>query len=233
MPAQFLLRGFGKQLEQGRLVTLQESCPIARYFFRGIGGAHANAGVRVPEASEQSAELFRLQLDQSDDFVRPPDRPAIASDEHCAYCFFGSRRYSLSIYRWSSRKPTRASAAGRGPAPQVVKWKPDAQHARRTGPQPECTFAMAAVLGGLAANGTFMLIGATPSLTVSPLQLLSGRQSVKGWYSGTSIDSQDTLAFSVLSGVRSRNEIFPLERAAEGYERMMSGKARFRGRSQH
>jgi len=88
--------------------------------------------------------------------------------------------------------------------------------------------AMAAVLGGLAANGRFMLIGATPALTVSPLQLLGGRQSVKGWYSGTSIDSQDTMAFSVLSGVRSRNEIFPLERAAEGYERMMSGKARFR-----
>jgi D-arabinose 1-dehydrogenase-like Zn-dependent alcohol dehydrogenase len=88
--------------------------------------------------------------------------------------------------------------------------------------------AMAAVLGGLGANGTFMLIGATPSLTVSPVQLLRGRQSVKGWYSGTSIDSQDTMAFSVVSGVRSRNEIFPLERAAEGYERMMSGKARFR-----
>jgi D-arabinose 1-dehydrogenase-like Zn-dependent alcohol dehydrogenase len=88
--------------------------------------------------------------------------------------------------------------------------------------------AMAAVLGGRGANGTFMLIGATPSLTVSPVQLLRGRQSVKGWYSGTSIDSQDTMAFSVLSAVRSRNEIFPLERAAEGYERMMSGKARFR-----
>ena len=88
--------------------------------------------------------------------------------------------------------------------------------------------AMAAVLGGLGANGTFMLIGATPSLTVSPVQLLRGRQLVKGWYSGTSIDSQDTMAFSVVSGVRSRNEIFPLERAAEGYERMMSGKARFR-----
>jgi alcohol dehydrogenase len=88
--------------------------------------------------------------------------------------------------------------------------------------------AMAAVLGGLGAKGTFMLIGATPSLTVSPVQLLLASQSVRGWYSGTSIDSQDTMAFSVLSGVRSRNEIFPLERAAEGYERMMSGKARFR-----
>ena len=52
--------------------------------------------------------------------------------------------------------------------------------------------------------------------------------SVNGWYSGTSIDSQDTLAFSAFAGVRSMNEVFPLERAAEAYERMMSGQARFR-----
>jgi D-arabinose 1-dehydrogenase-like Zn-dependent alcohol dehydrogenase len=51
---------------------------------------------------------------------------------------------------------------------------------------------------------------------------------VKGWYSGTAIDSQDTLAFSARAGVRSMNEIFPLERVNEAYERMMSGKARFR-----
>ena len=49
-----------------------------------------------------------------------------------------------------------------------------------------------------------------------------------GWYSGLSIDSQDTLSFSALSGVRSMNEVFPLERASEAYELMMSGKARFR-----
>jgi D-arabinose 1-dehydrogenase-like Zn-dependent alcohol dehydrogenase len=88
--------------------------------------------------------------------------------------------------------------------------------------------AMAAAMGGLGTNGTFMVIGATPTLTVPPLQLLRGRQSVKGWYSGTSIDSQETLAFSALCGVRPMNEVYPLERAAEGYERMMSGKARFR-----
>src|SRR5882762_9426419 len=88
--------------------------------------------------------------------------------------------------------------------------------------------AMSAVVGGLGTNGTFMVIGAAPSLTVSPLQLLGGRQSVKGWYSGTSIDSQDTLDFSVLAGVRSMNEVFPLERVDEAYERMLSGKARFR-----
>jgi D-arabinose 1-dehydrogenase-like Zn-dependent alcohol dehydrogenase len=88
--------------------------------------------------------------------------------------------------------------------------------------------AMKAVLGGLGPNGTMMIIGAVPSLEVPPLQLLGGRQSVKGWYSGTAIDSQDTLEFSVLSGVRSMNEVFSLDRAAEAYERMMSGKARFR-----
>lgn len=88
--------------------------------------------------------------------------------------------------------------------------------------------AMAAVVGGLATNGALMVIGAAPSLTVSPGQILGGRLAVKGWYSGTSIDSQDTLAFSVLAGVRSMNEVFPLERVDEAYERMVSGKARFR-----
>jgi D-arabinose 1-dehydrogenase-like Zn-dependent alcohol dehydrogenase len=88
--------------------------------------------------------------------------------------------------------------------------------------------AMAAVQGGLAVNGTLLIVGAAESLQVSPLSLLMGSRSVKGWYSGTSIDSQDTLAFSVRSGVRSMNETFPLDRASDGYDRMMSGKARFR-----
>jgi D-arabinose 1-dehydrogenase-like Zn-dependent alcohol dehydrogenase len=88
--------------------------------------------------------------------------------------------------------------------------------------------AMSAVAGGLAVNGTMMLIGAVPTLQVSPIQLLTGRQSVKGWYSGMAIDSQDTLAFSVLSGVRAMNEVYPIEKAPEAYERMLSGKARFR-----
>jgi D-arabinose 1-dehydrogenase-like Zn-dependent alcohol dehydrogenase len=88
--------------------------------------------------------------------------------------------------------------------------------------------AMTAVQGGLAVNGTMLLIGAAPSMQVSPLFLLSGCRSVKGWNSGTSIDSQDTLVFSARTGVKSMNETFPLERVNEGYERMMSGKARFR-----
>jgi D-arabinose 1-dehydrogenase-like Zn-dependent alcohol dehydrogenase len=88
--------------------------------------------------------------------------------------------------------------------------------------------AMSAVQGGLGPNGTLVVIGAAESLTVSPILLISGQRSIKGWYSGTAIDSQDTLAFSVLSGVRSMNEIYPLQRVTEAYERMMSGKARFR-----
>jgi D-arabinose 1-dehydrogenase-like Zn-dependent alcohol dehydrogenase len=88
--------------------------------------------------------------------------------------------------------------------------------------------AMSAVQGGLAVNGTLLVIGAAEAMQVSPLWLLSGCRSVKGWYSGTSIDSQDTLAFSARGGVRLMTETFTLERAAEGYDRMMSGKARFR-----
>lgn len=88
--------------------------------------------------------------------------------------------------------------------------------------------AMSAVQGGLAVNGTMLLLGAAAAMEISPLWLLSGCRSVKGWYSGTSIDAQDTLTFSARSGVRPMNELFPLERSAEAYDRMMSGKTRFR-----
>jgi D-arabinose 1-dehydrogenase-like Zn-dependent alcohol dehydrogenase len=88
--------------------------------------------------------------------------------------------------------------------------------------------SMAATQAGLSANGTLMLLGVSPSMEVSPVVLIFGNRSVKGWYSGTSIDSQDTLAYSAFTGVRSMNEVYPLERAAEAYDRMMSGKARFR-----
>jgi D-arabinose 1-dehydrogenase-like Zn-dependent alcohol dehydrogenase len=88
--------------------------------------------------------------------------------------------------------------------------------------------AMSAVQGGLAVNGTLLIVGAADSMQVSPVLLLTGCRSVKGWYSGTSIDAQDTLAFSARTSVRSMNEFFPLERVTEAYDRMMSGKARFR-----
>jgi D-arabinose 1-dehydrogenase-like Zn-dependent alcohol dehydrogenase len=88
--------------------------------------------------------------------------------------------------------------------------------------------AMTAVLGGLAPNGLLIVIGAAGALSVDSILLISGQRAVKGWYSGTSIDSQETLEFSASAGVQSMNETYPLERAPEAYDRMMSGKARFR-----
>ena len=88
--------------------------------------------------------------------------------------------------------------------------------------------AMNATIGGLGLNGTFLVVGAAGDLTVSPLLLILGKRSVKGWYSGTSIDSEDALGFSLLNGVRSMNEVYPLEKVGDAYQRMMSGKARFR-----
>jgi D-arabinose 1-dehydrogenase-like Zn-dependent alcohol dehydrogenase len=87
---------------------------------------------------------------------------------------------------------------------------------------------MSAVMGGLGLAGKFMILGAPESLTIHPGMLIGGRHSLVAWYSGTSIDSQDALAFSALAGVRSMNEVYPLARAPEAYERMLSGKARFR-----
>jgi len=89
--------------------------------------------------------------------------------------------------------------------------------------------AMNAVIGGLGQDGTLIVLGAAQTpLSVPPLVLIGGRRSVRGWPSGSSIDSQDTLAFAALNGVRPMTETFPLARAAEAYARMMSGDARFR-----
>ena len=89
--------------------------------------------------------------------------------------------------------------------------------------------AMSAVLGGLSNDGKMIVVGASADpIEVSPLLLILGRRSIHGWSSGTSIDSEDTMSFSVLTNVRPMIETMPLERAAEAYERMMSGAARFR-----
>ncbi len=88
--------------------------------------------------------------------------------------------------------------------------------------------AMQSVLGGLGANGTMLVVGAVPSLAVPITRFIGGRNAVKAWYSGTAIDSQDTLDFALQTGVRSMNELYPLHRAADGYARMLSGNARFR-----
>ena len=91
------------------------------------------------------------------------------------------------------------------------------------------TKAVNAAIDGLAVDGKLLIVGIPEeSISVPVLGLVGGRRMIKGWPSGTSIDSQDTLSFSALSGVRSVNQVFPLEKAAEAYELMMSGKAKFR-----
>ena len=85
---------------------------------------------------------------------------------------------------------------------------------------------MSAGLGGLGVTGQLIIVGAVA--TAAGVGLPAHPAVGKGWYSGTATDSQDTVNFSVLEGVRSMNEVYPLEKFAEAYERMASGKSRFR-----
>jgi D-arabinose 1-dehydrogenase-like Zn-dependent alcohol dehydrogenase len=89
--------------------------------------------------------------------------------------------------------------------------------------------SMTALVDGLRPRGTLLVIGATMDpLTVTPIQLIPGSKLIRGWASGTARDSQDTLEFSALSGVRPMIERYPLAKAAEGYDQMLSGRAHFR-----
>ena len=89
--------------------------------------------------------------------------------------------------------------------------------------------AMSELIDGLAPNGKLMVIGATfEPIEVTPVQLIFGMRSIQGWASGIPTDSEDTLRFSELTGVRPMIETYPLERAGEAYARMLSGKAQFR-----
>jgi D-arabinose 1-dehydrogenase-like Zn-dependent alcohol dehydrogenase len=89
--------------------------------------------------------------------------------------------------------------------------------------------AMSELIDGLGPNGKLMVIGATfDPIEVTPPQLIFGSRTIQGWAAGTPADSEDTLRFAELSGVRPMIETYPLEKAAEGYARMMSGNAQFR-----
>jgi D-arabinose 1-dehydrogenase-like Zn-dependent alcohol dehydrogenase len=89
--------------------------------------------------------------------------------------------------------------------------------------------AMSEIIDGLAPNGKLLVIGADfEPIQVSPVQLITGSRRIQGWAAGTPADAEDTLRFAELTGVRPMIETYPLERAAEAYDRMMSGKAQFR-----
>jgi D-arabinose 1-dehydrogenase-like Zn-dependent alcohol dehydrogenase len=89
--------------------------------------------------------------------------------------------------------------------------------------------AMSELFDGLGPNGKLMAIGLTfDPIEVTPVQLISGSRMIHGWAAGTPADSEDTLKFAELNGVRPMIETYPLEKAAEAYARMLSGKAQFR-----
>jgi D-arabinose 1-dehydrogenase-like Zn-dependent alcohol dehydrogenase len=89
--------------------------------------------------------------------------------------------------------------------------------------------AMSELFDGLGPNGKLMVIGLTSDpIEVTPVQLIGGSRMIQGWAAGTPADSEDTLKFAELTGVRPMIETYPLEKAAEAYARMSSGKAQFR-----
>ncbi|MGA2719434.1 MAG: alcohol dehydrogenase [Candidatus Acidiferrales bacterium] len=89
--------------------------------------------------------------------------------------------------------------------------------------------AMSELIDGLGPNGKLVVVGATfDPIEVTPAQLITGSRTIQGWAAGTPADSEDTLHFAEISGVRPMIETYPLEKAAEAYDRMMSGKAQFR-----
>ena len=89
--------------------------------------------------------------------------------------------------------------------------------------------AMSELIDGLSPNGKLMVVGAAfDPIEVTPMQLITGSRALQGWSTGTPADSEDTLHFSELTGVRPMIETYPLEKVAEGYARMLSGSARFR-----
>jgi D-arabinose 1-dehydrogenase-like Zn-dependent alcohol dehydrogenase len=105
---------------------------------------------------------------------------------------------------------------GMGGAKMILATAPDSK-------------AMGTLVDGLAVNGKLVIVGASGEpFGVSSFQLIGGRKTIMGWPSGTAKDSEDALRFAALSGVRPMIEVFALDKAAEGYERMISGKVRFR-----
>ena len=109
---------------------------------------------------------------------------------------------------------------------EVLRRQGGAQVILATAPSSK---AMSEVIDGLGPNGRLMVVGASGEpMQVTPIQLIMGNRTIQGWASGTPADSEDTLRFAELSGVRPMIETYPLAKAAEAYARMLSGKAKFR-----
>jgi len=113
-----------------------------------------------------------------------------------------------------------------GPPAEALNKRGGAKVVLATAPDSK---AVSALIDGVAANGKLLVVGAgSEPLTITPLQLIPARKAIQGWPSGTARDSEDTLLYSALTGVRPMIERFPLEKAAEAYQHMITGKVRFR-----
>ena len=149
--------------------------------------------------------------------------------------------------QWANKSGYRVAAIGRGPENEMLAKKLGASvyiDSKATNAAEELqklggarvilatapsSKAMSELIDGLGPNGKLMVIGATfDPIEVTPIQLISGSRTIQGWAAGTPADSDDTLRFAELTGVRPMIETFPLEKAAEAYQRMLSGKAQFR-----
>lgn len=127
-----------------------------------------------------------------------------------------ARKLGAHVYIDTAMEDAVAALQKLGGARLVVGTAPDSK-------------AISGLVDGLAPGGKLLVIGVgADPLCFSGLQLILPRRTVQGWPSGTAMDSEDTLRFSALTGVRPMIERYPLEKAAEAYEQMMSGKARFR-----
>jgi D-arabinose 1-dehydrogenase-like Zn-dependent alcohol dehydrogenase len=120
------------------------------------------------------------------------------------------------VYIDTASQDVAKELAGMGGARTILATAPDNK-------------AIGSLVDGLSTNGKLVIVGASPEpFAISSFQLIGARKSIIGWPTGTSKDSEDTLKFAAANGVRPMIEVFPLERAADGYQHMMSGKVRFR-----
>ncbi len=127
-----------------------------------------------------------------------------------------AKKLGAHVYVDSAASDPAAELQKLGGARLILATAPDAK-------------AISAVAGGLGSKGELLVVGVpNDPLSISVVQIVLRKQRIQGWPSGSSIDSEDTLRFSVLTGVRPMIEKYPLEKAAEAYDRMISGKARFR-----
>jgi D-arabinose 1-dehydrogenase-like Zn-dependent alcohol dehydrogenase len=127
-----------------------------------------------------------------------------------------AKKLGASVYIDSTRTDAAAELQKLGGARVILATAPSSK-------------AMSSLVDGLGMNGTMMVVGATQDpIEVTPVQLIFGRRSIHGWPSGIPTDSEDTLRFAELAGVRPMIEKYPLEKAGQAYARMMSGQAEFR-----